>query len=152
MVNIRVEGADKLGVLAKELRRTGNKELSRELYSALNRATKAMRAEALKTAEQDLPREGGLNQRVAASRLSTRRRGGRNPGVKIVAKGLRQLDLIDRGEVRHPVYGRRGRWVRQQIPDAEGWFTKSLEASADEVRQEILTAIDDIAKKIERKL
>lgn len=152
MVALRVEGADKLGVLAKELKRVGDKGLQKELYSALNRATKPPRAEAKKNAEQVLPSTGGLNKRVAAARLSTRRRAGRDPGVRIVAKGLDQLDLIDKGFVRHPVYGRRTRWTLQPIPDAKGWFTKPMEDSAEDVRKEILQAIDEVAKKVERKL
>jgi hypothetical protein len=152
MVSLRVEGADKLGVLAKELKRVGDKELSKELYSALNRATKAMRAEAKKNAADNLPKTGGLNNRVAKARLSTRRRAGRNPGVRIVAKGLDQLDLIDKGYVRHPVHGHRDRWTLQSIPQAKDWFTGPMEDGADDVRKEILGAIDEVAKKLERKL
>lgn len=151
MVSLRVEGADKLSKLAKDLKRVGDKELSKELYSALNRATKPMRAEAKKNAEARFPKTGGLNKRVAKARLSTRRRAGRNPGVKIVAKGMDQLDLMDKGQVRHPVYGKRDRWVLQPIPDAKGWFTEPMEDGAETVREEILATIDEVAKKLERK-
>jgi ribosome-associated translation inhibitor RaiA len=151
-MELRVEGADKFGKLAKALRQAGAKDLQKELYSAINRATKPMRAEARKSAEQNLPQAGGLNKRVARARMSTRRRAGRDPGVKIVAKGMDQLGLMDRGRVRHPVYGNRARWVNQPIPDAKDWFTKPMEEGAEEVRTEILAAVDEIAKKIERKL
>jgi hypothetical protein len=152
VVSIRVEGADKLSKLAKALKQAGDKELSKELYSALNRATKPMRAEAKKSAEARLPRTGGLNRRVAKARLSTRRRAGRNPGVRIVATGMDQLEQMDKGQVRHPVYGKRDRWVLQLIPDAKGWFTEPMEEGAEDVRREILASIDEVAKKIERKL
>lgn len=151
MVNLRVEGADKLSKLAKDLKRVGDKELSKELYSALNRATKPIRAEAKKSGEAKLPKTGGLNKRVAKARLSTRRRAGKNPGVRIVAKGMDQLDLMDKGQVRHPVYGNRARWTLQPIPDAKGWFTEPMEDGAETVREEILAAIDEVAKKLERK-
>lgn len=148
MGDIEIRGAEKLSAVAKELKKVGAKDLQKELYSALNRATKTMRAEANKAAEQNLPKTGGLNKRVAAARLSTRRRAGKNPGVRIVAKGLQQLELIDRGVVRHPVYGHRDRYVAQKIPDAEGWFTKSMEDGAPEARKEILEALDSVAKKL----
>jgi hypothetical protein len=151
-VDIRVQGADKFGKLAKALKQAGDKELQKELYSAINRATKPMRAEAKKSAEQNLPKTGGLNSRVARTRMSTRRRAGRDPGVRIVAKGMDQLELMDQGRVRHPVYGNRARWVNQPIPDAKGWFTKPMEEGAEEVRRELLTAIDEVAKKLERDL
>jgi hypothetical protein len=148
MGDIEIQGAEKLSAVARELKRVGAKDLSKELYSALNRATKTMRAEAKKSADENLPKTGGLNKRVAKARLSTRRRAGRNPGVRIVAKGLDQLDLIDKGKVRHPVYGHRDRWVMQPIPEAEGWFTKPMEDGADDARKEILEALDSVAKKL----
>lgn len=150
MGDFEVRGAEKLGKVAKDLRRLGDKELSKELYAGLNRATKPMRANAKKSAENNLPRAGGLNKRVARARLSTRRRGGKNPGVKIVAKGMDQLALMDKGTVRHPVYGNRGRWVNQPIPDAEGWFTKPMEDGKPEAQREIVKALDAVAKKIPR--
>lgn len=150
MGDFEVRGAEKLGKVAKDLRRLGDKELSKELYAGLNRATKPMRANAKKSAENNLPRAGGLNKRVARARFSTRRRGGKNPGVKIVAKGMDQLALMDKGTVRHPVYGNRGRWVNQPIPDAEGWFTKPMEDGKPEAQREIVKALDAVAKKIPR--
>lgn len=149
MADLEIRGADKFAKVAQELKKVGAKDLQKELYSALNRATKSMRAEAKKSAAQNLPKAGGLNKRVARARLSTRRRmRGRDPGVKIVATGMDQLALMDRGQVRHPVYGNRKRWVNQPIPDAEGWFTKPMEDGAQDARDEILKALDGVAKKL----
>lgn len=149
--DLRITGADKFAAVAKELKKVGDKQLQKELYSAINRATKPMRAEAKKSAETNLPRAGGLNKRVARARMSTRRKTGKNPGVKIVATGMSQLGLMDQGRVRHPVWGNRGRWVNQPLPQAEGWFTKPMEDGAKDVRREIVKTLDDIAKKLARK-
>jgi len=151
VTGIEIQGADKLARVAKALRQAGDKELSKELYKALNRATKPMRAEAKKAAASKLPRAGGLNKRVARARMSTRRRAGKDPGVKIVATGMEQLAMTDQGHVRHPVWGNRGRWVNQPIPQAKGWFTEPMEAGAANARREIVKAIDDVAKKIAHK-
>lgn len=151
MADVSVTGADKFAAVAKALKQVGDKELQKELYSSINRATKPMRAEAKKSAEQNLPRSGGLNKRVARARMSTRRRAGRNPGVKIVATGMSQLGLIDRGRVRHPVFGHRDRMVNQSIPQARDWFTKPMEDGAKDVRREIVKTLDDIAKKLARR-
>lgn len=146
--DFQIQGADKFAKVAKELKKVGAKDLQKELYSALNRATKTPRAEAKKSAEQNLPRAGGLNKRVARARLSTRRKTGRNPGVQVVARGMDQLRLMDQGRVRHPVWGNRGRWVNQPIPDAKDWFTKPMQDGADDARREILAALDSVADKL----
>ena len=151
MVDLQVQGANKLDALAKELKRVGDRQLSKELYAGLNRATKPLKADAKESALQKLPRRGGLAKRVSRSRLSTRRSGGSNPGVKIVAKGLDQLRLMDeQGRVRHPVYGR-GKFVDQRIPEAQGWFTDSLQAGVPTVRQELIKVLDEIARQVARK-
>ena len=152
MADLRVEGADKFDVLAKALKRIGDKGLSKELYAGLNRATKPLKEAAKESAGENLPRRGGLNKRVAKARLSTRRRGGRNPGVRIVAKGMAQLERIDKlGRVRHPVGGHRDRWVDQEIPEAKGWFTEPMQAGAPEVRKELVKTLDDVARKAAQK-
>ena len=151
MADLQITGADKFAKVAKALKQAGDKELQKELYSALNRATKPMRAEAKKSAAQKLPRAGGLNSRVARARMSTRRRAGKNPGVKIVATGMSQLAMMDQGRVRHPVWGNRGRWVNQPIPEAAGWFTEPMQDGAKDARREIIKALDSVAKKLARK-
>lgn len=151
MGNFEVRGAEKFEKVAKALKQAGDKELRKELYSSINRATKPMRANAKKSAERNLPRAGGLNKRVARARMSTRRVTGKNPGVKIVAKGMDQLALMDSGMVRHPVWGNRGRWVNQPIPDAEGWFSKPMEDGKPEAAREIVHALDGVAKKLAKK-
>lgn len=151
MADLEVKGAEKFAQVAKALKKTADKELQKELYSALNRATKPMRTEAKKSAEQRLPKTGGLNKRVARARMSTRRRAGRDPGVRIVATGMDQLALMDQGRVRHPVYGNRKRWVNQPIPDAKGWFTDPMEEGKPTAQREIVKTLDQIARKLARR-
>lgn len=151
MADVTVTGAEKFAAVAKALKKAGDKELQKELYSSINRATKPMRAEAKKSAAQNLPKAGGLNKRVSRARMSTRRKTGKNPGVKIVATGMSQLAMMDKGHVRHPVWGNRKRWVNQPIPEAEGWFTKPMEGGAKDVRREIVKTLDQIAKKLARR-
>lgn len=151
MADFEVRGAEKFERVAKALRQAGDKELRKELYAGINRATKPLRANARKSAEKNLPKAGGLNKRVARARMSTRRVTGKNPGVKIVAKGMDQLGLMDRGMVRHPVYGNRKKWVNQPIPDAEGWFTQPMEDGKPQAQREIVHSLDDVAKKLAKK-
>lgn len=150
-MDLQVKGADKLDKVARALREAGDKELQKELYAGLNRATKPLRGAAKESALENLPHRGGLNRRVARARMSVRRRGGKSPSIKIVAKGM-QLGRIDaRGQVKHPVYGHRDRWVIQNISKAEGWFTEPMQKGAPEVRKELIRTLDQIARKIARK-
>jgi hypothetical protein len=149
MADLQIRGAEKFGEVAKALKQAGDKELRKELYSSLNRAAKPMVADAKKSAAAKLPKSGGLNKRVAKARMSIRRRAGSRPSVKIVASGMSQLGLINRGRVRHLVYGR-APMVDQAIPEAKDWFTEPMQARAGEVRREIVKAIDTVARKLSR--
>ncbi len=153
MADISITGAEKFAEVAKALKQVADKELSKELYAGLNRSTKMLRADAKQAAGRQLPQRGGLARRVETkARLSTRRRTGRDAGIRIVATGkVTQLKQMDEGKVRHPVYGHRNRWVGQNIPRAEGWFTETMNEGAPEVRKELVKVLDDIARKLARK-
>jgi len=148
VADFRVDGAEQLTALAKRLR-AESKELQRELPRAMNRATKGARAAVKAEALATLPRRGGLGKRVASSRLTTRtRRSGRAAGVRIVAKGGVDIGALDRGRLRHPLFGDRRRWFAQKV--RPGWFTRPLTAAAPRVRAEIETSMRVIAGKIEK--
>lgn len=92
-----------------------------------------------------------LAQRVANASYAVRTTPGANPGVRLVAteRGGRPIDLdrLDRGEVRHKVYGR---W-RKGTPTqrvAPGWFTATAEANLEPFRKGIDSAISAVEKDI----
>lgn len=149
-VEIVTEAPDRLALIAHVLRDMGDKELSRELYRGLNRATTKLKADAREEAGRRLPQRGGLARRVAAARMSTVRRGGSNPGVSIRAKGMAQLAGMDAGRVRHPVFGNRAVWVVQEVTG--GWFSDPMLAGGDDARKAIEQAMDDVAVQVARRL
>jgi len=140
-VDIVITGAEEFGVLARHLKQAGSGGLRKELLAALNQSTKPLKQAAKASAASRLPHRGGLAARVARSRLSTRTRG---LGIRIEAKGMDQLALIDRGIVRHPVYGRPP-FVAQSITSL--WFTAPMQAGAPLVREELVQAIRRVAAK-----
>jgi hypothetical protein len=75
--------------------------------------------------------------------MSTQRRAG---GIRITARGIKQLSFTNSGRVRHPVYGRG--WVTQLIPRAKNWFDKPMFDGADKVKRELDKALDKIARDI----
>lgn len=153
--NVIVTGAEELEVLGRQLKELGDKELRRDLFRGFSRATKPLKEDVRRSALRSLPSRGGLNQWVADAKLATRTRvSGKTVGVRIAGsrsnKQLRKSDLnaINRGRLRHPVFGNRKVWVTQMVKP--GWFTDPLVAGADEVRQELVQVMDDVAERLAR--
>lgn len=152
--DIVVRGAEDIAAVSKALRAMDDKELRREFHRGINRATKPLKEDAKANARATLPRRGGLNNFVAKTSLSTRTRSGQNPGVRIVAQKTKKagrksdVNAIDRGRLRHPVFGNRKVWVTQTV--TPGWFTKPMENGAERVRKELLGVLDDVKGKIKR--
>jgi ribosomal protein L16/L10AE len=114
------------GRLVAEALRRAARDLPVEIQKAMRDTAGPLIEAARQRARATLPRHGGLNEVVAASRFQTRpvRRGG-EVGVRIqTADHDRRLD--SQGRVRHPVYGR-DRWVTQRVQP--GWFTAAMTAA-----------------------
>lgn len=148
-IDVRITGADKLTEVGKRLKAAGDKGLRKEFLAGMQRAGAPLKAEAQASARTHLPHRGGLAAEAAGSGFSVRTRtAGRSVGVRVVAKGrkVRALGALDRGRLRHPVYGNRNVWVTQHI--APGWFTGALTRHADVVQAQMLAAMDATLKKI----
>lgn len=161
---VQSTGAEQLAALGKALKEAGDKDLRRELLKASQRATRPVKQEVKKSAVDTLPRRGGLGFWVARLKIVTKTRvQGRNVGVQI--RGSRdkrskasKVDLwaINRGRVRHPVYGRwstrRGKPIDQIQLVPKHFFTKVMEGPvADRARKEFTDAMQTIASQIRRK-
>jgi hypothetical protein len=138
--------------LAAKFRAAGNegKGLRKGLYKEILRTTKPLKQDAKKNAKAILPKRGGLARRVASSSFSTKTRiiGG-GAGVQIIAKGKGQaksVKQIDAGRVRHPVFGRKNRWVTQSVPS--GWFTDAMVRGAGKIRDGVQRAVDEVLSKL----
>jgi hypothetical protein len=151
MTNMRIEGADQLGDLAKRLKQAGDKELRKELLRGIQKAGKPLKAAAKEAALDGLPSSGGLNAYVAAGQFAVRTRsGGRNPGIRLVGKKKgHDIRATDKGRLRHPVWGHDW-WVTQDIKP--GWWTDTMTSDhvLAPVRRDVLDAMQAVAAKIAR--
>lgn len=146
-MDLRIEGADQLGDVARRLKETGDKELRKELYRGIQRAAKPLSAAAQRSARANLPKRGGLNEWVASSKFSVSTSGGKDPAVRISGRKVgHDLKALDRGRLRHPLYGNRRRWYNQQI--RPGWFSEPMTEGASGVRREIVDVLEDIARRV----
>lgn len=142
--------ADELERLGKELRILGDKEFRSSVYRGLSRAVKPLREVAKKTPHliPGLPKRGGLADVVArgirgrGGVKSRRALSGRNVGISIsVTSAGHDIAAMDRGRLRHPVWGRqRGIWVNQTTQP--GFFTKPMTEAAPDARKQVAEEID----------
>lgn len=130
------------------MKRVGDGELRKDLLRGLNRATKPLKEAARASALAKLPRRGGLGEIVANAKVTGANRvGGRSVGVRISGKSKgHDLEAIDSGVVRHPVFGRPKSWVTQSV--TPGWWSQPMEESGDEVRREVLNVLDDVTRRL----
>ena len=143
--DFKVVGAEKFLRLSKSLKAAGELGMRRELNAALRLVTKPLIAETRAAARERLPKHGGLNESVAKAQQRIQvRTGAKTAGVRIVVSGA--VKGADAGTIRHPVFGHRNRFVSQQVPG--GWFDKTLEDSAPEVRGEIEAVLERVARQI----
>lgn len=148
-MSVEIRGAEQLAALSKALKQAGDKELQRELSRGITDAMKPLRIAIKKSAMDTLPTRGGLDRRVSRSSFRTVRRGGsRIAGVRLTAKNSLALGKLNRGTVRHPVFGNREVWVTQRV--RPGWWDRPVDASAPQVRRDVIAAMDRVAKKVER--
>lgn len=148
-VDLRISGVDQLEAVARRIKEAGDKELRRELLRGINRALKPAKAEVQRAALADLPKRGGLNQLVASSKIGSRTRtAGRDPAVFLTGtKSGHDLRSIDRGRLRHPVFGT-DTWVDQDIKP--GWWSQTLAGQVPSIRREVVNALEDVARRLAR--
>ena len=151
---LRIEGADKFGRLARALKQVGDKELRTELYRGINRSVKPLTEAVKKETSSYFPRRYAF-ELAKTLRVRATRRAGRNPSIRLrgtakTPRGKeRDLASLNRGRLRHPLYGNRGFWYDQEVPP--NWWDDPLLEGVDQVREEIVNVIDDIGKALAKK-
>jgi hypothetical protein len=155
VAELRIEGADKFGKLARALRQAGDKELRSELYRGINRSVKPLTERVKSEAPKFLPRRYAV-ELAKSLRVKTRRRAGRNPAIYLVGRAKtpggkdRDLASLNRGRLRHPLYGNRHYWYDQEV--SPNWWTDPLFSGAEDVRKEVVKVIDEVAVKLAKKI
>lgn len=141
-------GADDFLALSKRLKAAGQTELRKELHKAMSAAAKPLIPKVREAARNNLPKGGGLNERIAKKPLRAQTRtGATTAGVRVV--GSKVDPRINEGRVAHPVFGRKP-FVVQHVPEATGYFSETLAQSGSEVRVELLKVLNDFTARITR--
>ena len=141
-----IKGADDLAKLGAALKKVGDKELKRELLAAIRAAGKPIKAAVQESARANLPSSGGFADLVAASRMSMKTRlGGQKVGVRFEARNRHNIKALDRGRLRHPLFGNKEHWFTQQVE--AGWFSTPIQEMSQEIRVEVSDALARVATK-----
>lgn len=141
-VAFEIQGRDQFLQLATNLQRARQQlltELNKGVEEELKKLPNQLRASAIRT----LPTHGGLDRRVAASSMTVVRRPG---GVRLATISRDSLRQLDRGHLRHPVFGNRQKWVPQRVP--EGWWTKPVEAAKPGIQRRLAEALDRVGRRV----
>jgi len=147
---VRVVTGDQLRALSADLKAAGS-DLRKEIPKGMREAAKPVVKQIKANASTVLPASGGLAATIAASKITVRTRTtGTRAGVGIIgihrkASGLLDLKAVDRGQLRHPVFGDPTVWVTQSV-GAKFW-NMAIDKAGPHVQRAMLKVIDDIRAK-----
>lgn len=162
MVSDGVRGADQLKELGAALK-GADKDIKREMLRGFREAGKPLVKDVKAGILATFPNKGGLADRVAKSSIGVRTRlTGKSAGVRVQAVGkqgrsvttrsLRSMDAA--GSWRHPIYPipsrprKTWKWKEQSSGAVEGWFTEETENHADDIRADLVKAMNRAADRI----
>lgn len=158
MTGFRTAGADDLDRIAHALKEAGDKDLQKAIGKAFRDEVKPLGQRVLLRGADELPQRGGFADRVRnLGRVgSSNALRGNTTSVRVILRNKgADLSRVNRGLIRHPVFGRDDRarsdwtWVGQ--PVRPGAFSRAFEEEAGPVREAALKAaqgvLDDVARK-----
>lgn len=138
----------RLHAIATRMRVQGERGAQQEMVRDIRAATQPLIANVRGAAYVSLPKRGGLNeeqgnQRITVSVLT----GARTAGVRIRTHTRGSMQT-DKGYVRHPVF-RTGKWAQEEIPQATGWWSKTLARDSRAITPVIVKVMNRIARRIQ---
>lgn len=151
MIRSTVTGSAELRYVAGKLRKAAARDLQVELSKAQREAFKPLAPEIRLEALAILP--GGYGPTMAnAVKVSVRSNLARaTVTANIFArarKELRDVVAVNRGLLRHPLFGNRNRWYAQKV--RAGFVTRAVNRLEDRIGRESTDALDRIVKEIAR--
>lgn len=168
-VDIKVRGAEKLRLMAKQLREADRVDLLRGMQRAMKSAAKPT-LQAIQQSARDIhttgvPKPGakhpfrgggaakGTREKIAAAAVADVNVTGDEPRIRFRVAASRLPTEIrnmpqkfDSGHWRHPVMGNRDVWVAQT---SEPWFWPPIRDHIKDFRAELDKAVDETRAKLE---
>lgn len=151
-LEVRIDTRDLLGV-SKALKRVGDKGLGKQMGRALQKASEDLRPTIRESAAALLPSRGGyagvmskslkFRQQLQTSATSAR------VVFLIHADGRRErrdVPAVNRGRLRHPVYGNRDAWTDQKV--RPGFVDRPVDKLQPQIAARMKSVVDYFADQI----
>lgn len=166
-LEVRIRGAANLRRVADQIRTEGRKPLAREMANAISKAIEPVKLSIAREADEVMPSRGGYQSTFSRSlgfRQSRRTSGNSATVILLVyasgAKERRDINALNRGSLRHPVYGRSHKikrgvrtgtirpnpWTVTRI--RPGFFDRGTDKAMGEAEKGLLQVIDDFVERI----
>lgn len=140
-LDVRIDDNGNLSTLARALRGV-DRDMKRKVTDELVATTRPTKSAIRSSARSTLPSRGGLAALIASASVTTKVVMGANPKVSLRTDlAGHALAPIDRGTVRHPVYGR-GRWVTQSV--TPGYFSDPVRNDMPRIRRGVERTVDRV--------
>ena len=121
------------------------KSVARKLRKRLRDAGKPLAEGVTQDGPEGLPSSGGLADWLRQSKGTVSMTQTRVE-IKLSRGGKHDLGAINRGRLRHPLYGNRRVWVGQSVE--AGTYDKAFDKHAEQALPAIERVLDDIMKEI----
>jgi len=147
-MDLKVTGANQLADLGKALKAV-DKSIKNEFLKEIRAAGKPA-GEAIRNAyAAEMPQRGGLAAALGRSRVGIRNRlSGKSPGVRVTLTNKHDLEALEAGILRKPVFGNRKVWAQQSVPKGVG--DRAFDKQQPAVQRRMLAAMNATAAKIKR--
>lgn len=163
-VEVRVSGAAKLHKLAARMRAEGRQDLLRQMSEALTKASDPVKDKIREEASAVMPASGGYKEALDKSlKFRVQRRGASAQSevtLTTYATGKaerRDIRALNKGNLRHPVFGRSRAGKRKGERIANPWAVTSIRAGfwdrgvegvADEAEKRMSEVVQEFAQKL----
>lgn len=142
-----------LRYVAGLLRKAAARDLTRELRKGQRAAVRPLQKEIKTEALATLPKRGGYNATMSkAVKVSVTTGTGRKAmTVRVYARGKvenRDVVQVNRGILRHPVFGHRGRWTVTKV--RPHFVDRPIDKLSDQILKESADAAERVLKSIAR--
>ena len=129
---------------AKKLK-GADKAVARSLRKRLREAGKPLAQGLVEDGPEGLPSSGGLADWLRQAKGTVSMTQSRLE-IKLSRGGSHDLGAINRGRLRHPLYGNRRVWVEQSVE--AGTYDKAFDKHAEDALPVIERVLDDIMREI----
>jgi len=167
MLEVTVSGSATLKSVAAQIRAAGDKGLGREMSTALQRAASPIKAQVTEEYSSGLPSSGGYANTFTRSMTwrTTVRGAARTASFRLLLFGegasqRRDIERIEAGTLRHPVYGRSRRvrsgpragtalsnpWATTKIRG--GYWQRGTSDAANDAEKEMAQVLAEFARRL----